>query len=105
MRYSAICLFFLGELSHRLLHGSDGINGICERIEPTFLDLSIHDFFDDRVSEVILVFKVMKKRAFGSAGLTHDAIDAATLETVFVKFAKSSFEDFSPCAFRFSIHG
>ena len=105
MRDSLVALFFLGELSHRLLHGSDGIDGICEGIEPAFLDLSIDDFFDDRVSEVILVFKVMKERAFGGAGLAHDAIDAATLEPIFVKFVKSSFENFSPCAFRFSIPG
>src|SRR5215472_2033924 len=104
MRYSAICLFFLGELSHRLLHDGDGIVGICERIEPAFLDLSIDDFFDDRVSEVILVFKVMKERAFGGAGLAHVAIDAAALEAVLVKFIKSSFQDFAPCAFGFSTH-
>src|SRR5262245_51892793 len=105
MRDSTVGLFFLGELSHRLLHGSDRIDGICKGIEPAFSDLSIDDFFDDRVSEVILVFKVMKERAFGGASLAHDAIDAATLEAVLVKFAKSSLEDFSPSAFRFSIYG
>ena len=104
MRYSMVGLFFLGELSHRLLHGNNGIDGICERIEPAFLDLPIDNFFDDGVSEVILVFEMVKERAFGGAGLAHDAIDAATLEAIFVKFIKRSFEDFAPCAFRFSMH-
>jgi hypothetical protein len=57
------------------------------------------------VSKIVLIFEMMKKRALRRAGLVHDPINAAPLETVFVKFIKSSFEDFSPCAFRFSIHG
>jgi hypothetical protein len=55
--------------------------------------MRLDDFPDDRVSQIVLPFEVMKERALGRAGRVDDAIEAAPLESVLVKLFKSRFED------------
>jgi hypothetical protein len=42
---------------------------------------------------------MMKQCAFSRASVGHDVIDASALKSVFVKFVKSSLEDFSSRVF------
>ena len=42
---------------------------------------------------------MMKKRPFSRAGLRYDAIEAAALKTVSIKFVEGGLEDLSPSTF------
>ena len=70
-----------------------------ERIRPAGLQLRMNHFPHDRISEVVFSFEMMKKRPFSRARLLYDAIEAAALKTVSIKFFESGFDDFSPGIF------
>src|SRR5713101_8205326 len=84
----------LQALAKDALQIGDRIGGMGERIGPLLLDMRLDDFPDNRVSQIVLSLEVMKERALSHAGAVHDAIETATLKSVFIKLFKSGFQDF-----------
>ena len=64
-----------------------------ERIGPLLLETRMNDLPHNRVPQVFFALEVMKQCAFGRARVIYDAIEAAALESVFVKFVESGIED------------
>src|SRR5439155_26446893 len=57
------------------------------------LETLMNDLPYNRVLQIFFALEVMKHCAFGRTRIIYDAIEATTLESVFVKFVESGIED------------
>src|SRR5215470_8983447 len=93
MHQPAIGNLPFGALAKDALQIGNWIGRIGERIQPLLLEMRINDLPHNRVSQIFFALEVMKHCAFGRTRFINDAIEATALESVFVKFVESGFED------------
>src|SRR5205823_6961169 len=99
MHQPAIGNLPFGALAKDALQIGNWIGRIGERIGPLLLETRMNDLPHNRVPQIFFALDVMKQCAFGRTRFIKDAIETTALESVSVKFAKRSLEDFSSRVF------
>src|SRR5215813_8995824 len=93
MHQPAIGNLPFGALAKDALQIGNWIGRIAERIGPLLLEMRMNDLLHNRVPQIFFALEVMKQCALGRTRIIYDAIEATALESVFVKFVESGFED------------
>src|SRR2546426_6447371 len=105
MHQPAVSNLRFGALAKDALQIGNWIARMRERIGPLLLEIRLNHLPHNCDAQIFFALEVMKQCAFGRTRFIYDAIEAAALESVFVKFVESGIEDSLSRVFGRSVGG